>query len=96
VSCQCAEGDDGTLLSVGYAIEKVVAATPAPPRTPACCGCEAKVKPKTSKKKLVDLAPNLDGQAAAHLAAQELSIYSLSFEGGCEFLGSGSHERTEL
>lgn len=87
-------GDDGTLLSAGLAIEKVVAATPPPPRIPPCFGCQAKVELRTPTKEVGDLAPN--SQATAHLAARELSIYSLRFEGGCEFSRTGGNERSEL
>ena len=89
-----AAGDDGNLLSVGLAIEKVVVSTAAPPKMPPCRGCRAKVEHRTPTKEVTELEP--DSRTSAHLAAEELSIYSLSFEGSCDYLTAAAKERSEL
>ena len=78
-------------------MERVVATTPPPPKKPACQGCTARVEQRTPRGHESDVEVKYASPKEAHQAAEELSIYSLEFQGDCDYLTSAkSLEREEL
>lgn len=66
-------GDDDTLLSVGEAMERLFAPTPAPPEVAACAGCVPRVK-------VVDVTWDGVGQPKP---TDTTSCYELELDGEC-------------
>lgn len=86
-------GDDATMLAVGEALEAILPITPPPPSQPTCQGCGHKVAVRDPELKQVS---EIDSRKKAHLAAQELSIYSFTLEGSCSLLKQQQSVREEL
>ena len=67
---------------MGRALEGLFASTPPPQRQPACQGCT----PRVTVREPSDVSIETDSREAAHLAAQQLSIYTFDLEGNCDYL----------
>lgn len=67
-------GDDGTLLSIGMALEEILPETPAPPRTPYCKGMVGSVKTREPESNV----SYTNDPLSVHQAAERSSIYSFT------------------